>query len=90
MNTLDIALWTSGIVLTAGFLLIIWNYIKGLKGSPRELYMLYFAKLLEYGAYGAINYTFILYLREDCGLDDIIAGSYIGIWSMSLTVCSML
>jgi MFS family permease len=90
MNTLDIALWISGIVLTAGFILIIWNYIKGLKGSPRELYMLYIAKLLEYGAYGAVNYTFILYLREDCGLSDVIAGSYIGIWSMAMTICSML
>jgi MFS family permease len=90
MNTLDTVIWVGGIVLTAGFLLIIWNYIKGLWGSPRELYMLYFAKLLEYGAYGAVNYTFILYLRADCGLTDIVAGSYIGIWSMSMTVCSML
>jgi dipeptide/tripeptide permease len=90
MNTLDTVLWVSLFLLIAGFILIIWNYIKGLWGSPRELYMLYFAKLLEYGAYGAINLTFILYLREDCGLTDIVAGSYIGIWSMSLTICSML
>jgi proton-dependent oligopeptide transporter, POT family len=90
MNTLDIALWIIGILLGIGFILILWHYVKGLKGSPRELYMLYIAKLLEYGAYGAINYTFILYLREDCGLSDVMAGSYVGIWSMAMTVCSML
>ncbi len=90
MKTLDIALWISGIVLTIGFFMILWNYIKGLKGSPRELYMLYIAKLLEYGAYGAINYTFALYLSADLGLSDVAAGTYIGIWSMSMTVCSML
>ncbi len=90
MDTLDIALRISAVLLIAGFVLILVKYIRGLWGSPRELYMLYIAKLLEYGAYGAINYTFILYLREDCGLSDVIAGSYIGVWSMFLTICSML
>jgi POT family proton-dependent oligopeptide transporter len=90
LDTLDIALIIAGIALIGGFFLIIWNYVKGLKGSPRELYMLYIAKLLEYGAYGAINYTFALYLSADLGLSDKIAGVYIGIWSMSMTVCSML
>ncbi len=90
MDNLDIIIWVSAVVLILGFFLILWNYIKGLKGSPRELYLIYFAKLLEYGAYGAVNYTFVLYLREDCGLSDVIAGSYVGVWSMSMTVCSML
>jgi MFS family permease len=52
--------------------------------------MLYIAKLLEYGAYGAINYSFALYLSADLGLSDVVAGTYIGIWSMSMTVCSMM
>jgi dipeptide/tripeptide permease len=89
-STLDVVIWVGGFALIAGFFLILWNYIKGLTGSPRELYMLYIAKLLEYGAYGAINYTFVLYLSADCGLSDLAAGTYVGIWSMAMTVCSML
>jgi POT family proton-dependent oligopeptide transporter len=90
LDTLDIALIIAGSVLGIILGLILWNYIRGLRGSPRELYMLYIAKLMEYAAYGCINLTFILYLRADCGLGDVIAGAYIGIWSMSLTICSML
>jgi len=89
-STLTVALWISGAVLAVGFILILWNYVKGLKGSPRELYMLYVAKLCEYAAYGAINFTFVLYLHKDCGLPDVAAGTYIAFFSASITVCSII
>ena len=89
-DPLTIGIWIGAGVLSLWLLLIIVYYIKGLWGSPRELFMLYVSKILEYGAYGAINLTFILYLHEDCGLTDVQAGLYIMVFSMSLTVCSML
>ena len=90
VDLLTIGIYIGAGVLSLWLLLIIVYYIKGLWGSPRELYMLYISKILEYGAYGAINLTFILYLHEDCGLTDVQAGLYIMVFSMSLTVCSML
>ncbi|HNF27270.1 MAG TPA: MFS transporter, partial [Leptospiraceae bacterium] len=77
-------------VLLFGFAYIIWNYAKGLKDSPREIWILFGAKLIEYAAYGASNMTFVLYLSEDCGLGDVEAGSYIGTWSTLLTCFSIL
>jgi|JI9StandDraft_2_1071091.scaffolds.fasta_scaffold71282_1 MFS family permease len=76
--------------LIFGFLFILWNYAKGLKDSPREIWILFSAKLLEYAAYGASNMAFVLYLSKDCGLDDIAAGSYIGTWSTLMTCISIL
>ena len=71
------------------FGIIIWNYAKGLKKSPREIWILFLAKLIEYAAYGASNMAFVLYLSSDCGLGDISAGSYIGTWSMFMTLSSI-
>jgi len=71
------------------FGLIIWNYAKGLKDSPREIWILFLAKLIEYAAYGASNMAFVLYLSSDCGLGDISAGTYIGTWSVFMTSASI-
>ena len=80
----------TGIGLGLAFVYIIWSYAKGLRGSPRELWLLFTSKLVEYSAYGAINMTFVLFLRADCGLSDIFAGSYIAVWSSLLTVVTVL
>jgi len=89
-DALDYGIAISIVALTILFVAILWKYIKGLWGSPRELYMLYIGKLLEYAAYGAINYTFVRFLHKDGGLTDVQAGAYIGYWSMLMTVCSIL
>jgi MFS family permease len=78
------------LVLIPLFIYIIYKYAKGLKDSPREIWILLLAKLIEYAAYGASNLTFVLFLSEDSGLGDIAAGSYIGTWSMLLTLLSAL
>jgi POT family proton-dependent oligopeptide transporter len=89
-DTLDIFAFISLLALLGAFAQIIFNYIKGLTGSPRELYLLFITKVLEYSAYGAANLAFVLYLSKDLGLSDLSAGSYIGFWSMALTVLTML
>jgi MFS family permease len=90
MATLDLALLIFGVAFGAAFLWIIWSYAKGLKGSPRELWLLYVAKIIEYSAYGSANVAFTLYLSADAGLGDIAAGTYVGVWSVLLTTATML
>lgn len=77
------------VTIFIGISYILRNYINGLKDSPREIWFLFLAKLLEYAAYGSSNMAFVLYLSSDCGLGDIQAGSYIGIWSMCMTIFSV-
>ncbi len=69
--------------------MIIWSYIKGLKESPRDMWFLFIYKFIEYSAYGAMNIAIILWLSRDCGLGDVMAGSYIAAWSMMLSVVAM-
>jgi dipeptide/tripeptide permease len=57
--------------------------------QPRELFILFITKIIEYAAYGAMNMSFILYLSADCGLGDIAAGSFIGGWSMAVTLTTI-
>ncbi len=83
-------LYLFGLVFLMAFGYIVWDYAKGLRGSPRELWIMFIAKLFEYAAYGAMNLTFVLFLSSDCGMGDIAAGSYIGTWSMILTVTTIL
>ncbi len=89
MSAADIIFWSivsGGIV---AFIFIVRSYVKGLD-CPRDLWMLFATKVLEYTAYGAINMTFILWLSKDCGLGDIEAGAYISAWSIGLSVVAML
>lgn len=90
MDTVDMIIAGGIAVLGAAFIYIVWSYMSSLKGSPRELYLLFFTKLTEYSCYGAMNLAFILFLSSDVGLSDIAAGSYIGAWSIFLTITTML
>lgn len=71
-------------------IIIIWDYAKGLRHSPRDMWLLFAYKILEYAAYAATNMTLILWLSKDCGLSDIKAGLWISGWSIILSVMGML
>lgn len=90
MNTVDLIIYSGAVVLAVAFVYIVWSYAKNLKGSPRELYLLFFTKVTEYSAYGAMNLAFVLFLSSDVGMSDIVAGSYIGAWSMFVTIGVMI
>ncbi len=79
-----------GLGLVVALVWIIWSYVRGLRGSPRELYLMFFTKVTEYSAYGAANMAFVLYLHKDVGLSDIEAGSFIGAWSISMTLMTVM
>lgn len=63
----------AGIVI--GLVLVTLNYARGLRGSPRELWLLYGYKFSELTAYKLVGLSVVLWLSRDCGLSDIRAGS---------------
>ena len=84
--TVDAIIYTGIVVLALAFVYIIWSYAKGLTHAPRELFLLFFTKVTEYSAYGGINLAFTLYLSKDMGMSDLGAGTYVGIWSVVLSL----
>lgn len=67
----------------------VWKYVRGLRQSPRDMWLLFAYKVVEYSAYAAMNLTVTLWLSKDCGLSDMAAGSYIAGWSMMLSLMGM-
>ncbi len=89
MKLLDFIIYSVAIGATIAFIYIVWSYGKGLKKSPRDLWILFATKIVEYTAYGAMNMTFILWLSADCGLGDIEAGLFITTWGIGLSLVGM-
>lgn len=54
--------------------------------SPRELWIIYFAKFLEMLAMFSMLYTVTLWLSRDLGLSDVEAGSMVGVYSLALSI----
>ncbi len=61
-----------------------------LKGAPRELWIIYAAKLLEIIAYGLISPTLVLWLSSDLGFNDVNAGYIIAVWSTLISLFTVL
>lgn len=78
--------WSLGIGAVVALTIIIRGYAKGLRQSPRDLWLLFGYKVVEFAAYSAMNLAVILWLSEDCGLGDVEAGSFIAAWSVILSV----
>lgn len=85
-----ILVWSMLIGMLLAFIYMIFNYQKGLKGSPYELYILFATKIIEYTAYGAMQMTFVLFLSKIVKLSDFQAGSYIGAWSVSISLVTIM
>ena len=62
MQMVDFILWSLIIGAILGFVGIIWNYVKGLKDSPRDMWFLFLYKVIEYTAYAAMHMALILWL----------------------------
>jgi MFS family permease len=90
MTTADIIMFSVLLGAVIAFGVIIYNYAKGLHHSPRDMWLLFAYKVVEYSAYAAMNMTVILWLSKDCGLSDVQAGVWITIWSVVLSVMGML
>ena len=89
-NGVDLFIAVSIAVLFVGFVAIIRSYARGLGGSPRELYLVLFTKLIEYSAFAACILSYVLYLSYDVGLTDVGAGSYVGAWMVAVSALMIL
>jgi dipeptide/tripeptide permease len=72
------------------FATTVYRYARGLRESPRDLWLLFAYKIVEYTAYGAMNPIMVLWLSKDCGLSDVGAGSFIAVWSIVLSIIGMI
>ena len=90
MTGLDLFVFLMLFGMLAALIYMIIHYMKGLVGSPRELYLMFFTKLTEYSAYGAASYTFVLYLSRDIGLGDSGGAAYYTVFSLVMTITVMI
>jgi len=89
LGGLDYFILLSTLILFAALVFMVMRYVLGLRGSPRELYLMFFTKLTEYSAYGAASYTFVLYLAEDVGLGTQGGAAYYTVFALTMTVVTM-
>jgi len=94
-NILDKLLLACLIGLLIALFGLTWGYIKGLKGHPRELWLMFFTKLTEYSAYGAASSIFVIFLQQDViwnaqPLGDTNGYMYYMIWGMVATIITMM
>ena len=92
---LDKILLVCAIGLLIALLGLIIGYIRGLKGHPRELWLMFFTKLTEYSAYGAASSIFVIFLQQDVimggePLGDTNGYMYYMIWGMVATIITMM
>ena len=50
------------------FIYIVYNYKRGLKTSPREIWFVSISQIIEYTAYSVMLMTLTLFLSSDLGL----------------------
>jgi hypothetical protein len=94
-NSLDWFLAIATLLLGVAFIGMVWTYVRGLRGSPRELYLMFFTKLTEYSAYGAASAILVLFLSRDVQaggvpLGDTNAYLFYTVWSLALTVVTIM
>ncbi len=67
--------------------------IKGfavLSTAPRELWIIYFAKVMETTAYALVNYALMFHLINDLGFSDGGAGTFVGVFAALFSLCTFL
>lgn len=89
MSIATVIVWVLGVlgIGTTGY--IVWSYAKGLKESPKDMWILFIYMVIQYVAYAAMNPILTLWLSKDCGLGDVAAGNFIMVWSMLLSMVGM-
>lgn len=92
---LDWFLLVCGVGLLIAFIGLVWSYAKGLRGHPRELWLMFFTKVTEYSAYGAASAVMVLFLQNDVMLNGSPLGDSAGylyymVWGLVATIITMM
>lgn len=61
-----------------------------LRTAPRELWVVYFTKVMEIAAYGLMQSTIVLWMSSDLGYTDAQAGDRYALWSTLITLVTLL
>ena len=89
-NGIDKFLFSFALLLLIGLVALIGGYVVGLKGHPRELWLMFFTKVTEYSAYGAASSIFVLFLQNDVTYNGAALGDSNGylymIWGLVATI----
>jgi len=88
-----LALCAGGLLIA--FIGLVWSYVKGLRGHPRELWLMFFTKLTEYSAYGSATAVMVLFLQNDVlfngqPLGDSPGYLYYMVWGLVATIITMM
>jgi MFS family permease len=81
--------------LLIAFIGLVWSYVRGLRGHPRELWLMFFTKLTEYSAYGSATAVMVLFLQNDVmfngqPLGDSPGYLYYMVWGLVATIITMM
>ena len=92
---LDWFLAVCGLGLLIAFIGLVWSYVNGLRGHPRELWLMFFTKVTEYSAYGAASAVMVLFLQQDVMLNGSPLGDSAGylyymVWGLVATIITMM
>jgi dipeptide/tripeptide permease len=63
-----------------------WAAIKQHKHSPREMWHVYFIKILDGFSYFSLNYFLVLYLSENFGMSDVESAWCFGLYGMLIII----
>lgn len=83
---MDYLLGSAAIAAALYFIYIVVSYAKGLKASPREIWLVSISQIIEFTAYSIMLMTLTLFLSSDLGLSDVQAGNYVGAWNVFYTI----
>lgn len=75
MTTADTLSYAVFAAIVIGLVFVTLNYARGLRGSPRELWLLYGYKFSELMGYKIVAMSAVLWLSLDCGMSDKGAGT---------------
>ena len=94
-TALDWFLLVCAVGLLVAFVGLVWSYVKGLRGHPRELWLMFFTKLTEYSAYGAASAVMVLFLQNDVMFNGSPLGDspgylYYMVWGLVATIITMM
>ena len=86
MNLFKVMLYLASIGLLGYLVYVIYGYFKGLRFSPRELWLVFTSQLFESVAYMLLNMVVVLFLTYELKLSDVQAGSYVSFWGTAIII----
>ncbi|MFO7735798.1 MAG: MFS transporter, partial [bacterium] len=82
----ELILYLTGFLFCTYVIYLVFDYVKSLRKSPRELWLLMGSQVFEITAYTVVDFTLVLFLSYDMGLSDMAAGNFVGTWTTATVI----